>query len=124
MASGPEVASEAVTTDRPGVCLTCGCPKLHTYRPTDAYCSICGHPAAQHDAPQRQVTRITAHDDLELGWQDEPPTISITPEDDDDLESGWQAALPSGRFVSVAIASAGFGLIIAGLAERFIGPPA
>jgi hypothetical protein len=38
---------------------------------------------------------------------------------DEELDSGWRAVLPSGLFVSVAIAAVGAGLIIEGLAMRF-----
>jgi hypothetical protein len=56
---------------------------------------------------------------------DEHPLPGITEEQiariapDDDLEEGWRAAMPSAWFFSAAIASAGAGLIIAGLAMRF-----
>ncbi len=39
--------------------------------------------------------------------------------EDEVLESGWRAVLPSGLFFSIAIASAGAGLIVGGLAMRF-----
>ena len=65
-------------------------------------------PVAEHYAApdEHQTPEIT-----------EEPIARIAP--DDDLEDGWRAAMPSARFVSTAIACAGAGLIIAGLAMRF-----
>jgi hypothetical protein len=67
-----------------------------------------GPPVAEHYAApdEHQTPEIT-----------EEPIARIAP--DDDLEDGWRAAMPSARFVSTAIACAGAGLIIAGLAMRF-----
>jgi hypothetical protein len=40
-----------LTVDAARVCRTCSCPRLRTYRTTDAYCAACGHPAALHAEP-------------------------------------------------------------------------
>lgn len=121
-----------VTVDPARACLTCSCPRLRTYRTTDAYCAACGHPAAQHsaDSPDRRDvapirTLEPAPAPVPLRAPEPVPSPSgeakrvPSPIDDEELESGWRAALPSARFVSIAIAAAGAGLVFEGLAMRF-----
>jgi len=117
------------TIDRARACLTCSCPGLRTYRAADAYCSACGHPAAQHGAaPDEQDTAPIHEEKRVLSSLRElaPVPSSLHQEEqapsliqDEVLESGWRAVLPSGLFFSVAIAAAGTGLIVGGLAMRF-----
>ena len=127
------------TIDRDRACLTCSCPSLRTYSSSDAYCSACGHPAAQHCAllDEQSIAPIPAPERIPIPLREPEPVPTALPEpislpnalygekqppnlsEDEGLESGWRAVLPSGLFFSIAIAAAGVGFIVAGLAIRF-----